>query len=70
VNFNVDTFHSKYLGDTTVRAAAAAMPNLKGYGTLTDLRVAMKLDPSLIDTINANLPNLAVPDLAALRRAA
>jgi hypothetical protein len=70
VSFNVDTFHSKYLGDTTVSTAAAAMPNLKGYGTLTDLRVAMTLDPTLIDTINANLPNLAVPDLAALRAAA
>ncbi len=70
VSFNVDTFHSTYLGDTTVSAAAAAMPNLKGYGTLTDLRVAMTLDPTLIDTVNANLPNLDVPDLAALRAAA
>jgi Ca2+-binding RTX toxin-like protein len=70
VNFNVDTFHSTYLGDTTVSAAAAAMPDLKGYGTLADLRVAMTLDPTLIDTINANLPNLDVPDLAALRAAA
>jgi len=70
VNFNVDTFHSTYLGDTTVSTAAAAMPNLKGYGTLTDLRVAMTLDPTLIDTINADLPNLNVPNLAALRAAA
>ena len=70
VNFNVDTFHSRYLGDTTVSTAAAAMPNLKGYGTLTDLRVAMTLDPTLIGTINANLPNLNVPNLAALRAAA
>jgi hypothetical protein len=46
------------------------MPNLKGYGTLTDLQVAMTLDPTLIDTVNANLPNLDVPDLAALRAAA
>jgi hypothetical protein len=70
VSFNVDTFHSKYLGDTSVSSAAAAMPNLRGYGTLTDLRVAMTLDPSLIDTVNADLPNLDVPDLAALRAAA
>ena len=30
----------------------------------------MTLDPGLIDTINANLANLDVPDLAALRAAA
>ena len=30
----------------------------------------MTLDPTLIDTVNANLPNLDVPDLAALRAAA
>lgn len=41
MNFNIDTYHSQYLGDTTVSTAAAAMPNLKGYGTLTDLQVAM-----------------------------
>jgi Ca2+-binding RTX toxin-like protein len=70
VNFNVDSYHTQYLGDTTVSTAAAAMPNLKGYGTLTDLQVAMTLDPSLIDTVNANLPNLDVPDLASLRAAA
>jgi EF hand len=70
VSFNVDTFHSKYLGNSTVSAAAAAMPELKGYGTLTNLRVAMTLDPTLIDTINANLPNLNTPDLATLRAAA
>jgi hypothetical protein len=38
------------------------------YGTLADLRIAMTLDPTLIDTINANLPNLDVPKLAALQR--
>src|SRR5262249_55180647 len=35
VSFTTDPFHSVYLGDTSVSAAAAAMPNLKGYGTLT-----------------------------------
>jgi Ca2+-binding RTX toxin-like protein len=70
VNFNVDTFHSTYLGDTTVSAAAAALPDLKGYGTLADLRVAMTLDPALIDTVTTNLADLDVPDLAALRTAA
>src|ERR1051326_8464689 len=70
VDFNVDTYHSHYLGDTSVSAAAAAMPNLKGYGTLTDLHVAMTLTPSLIDTVNANLVNLNTTDLPSLRAAA
>jgi hypothetical protein len=44
VSFTIDPFHTTYLGDTTVSSAAAGMPNLKGYGTLADLRVAMTLD--------------------------
>jgi hypothetical protein len=47
VSFTIDPFHSRYLGNTTVSAAAAALPNLKGYGTLTDLQVAMTIDPAL-----------------------
>jgi hypothetical protein len=46
------------------------MPNLKGYGTLTDLQVAMTLDPALIDTVNVNLSNLNQVDLTSLRAAA
>jgi Ca2+-binding RTX toxin-like protein len=82
VSFSIDPFHSVYKGSASVSAAAAALPNLKGYGTLTDLRVAMTIDPALatagqasapptlIDTINANLSNLNQIDLNALRAAA
>jgi hypothetical protein len=70
VTFTTDPFDSKYLGDTSVSPQAALEPNLKGYGTLADLRVAMTLDPTLIDTVNANLPNLSSLDLASLRDAA
>lgn len=70
VSFTTDPLHSVYLGDTSISTAAAAMPNLKGYGTLTDLRVAMTLDPSLINTFNANIGNLNQINLAALRDAA
>jgi Ca2+-binding RTX toxin-like protein len=70
VSFTIDPFYTTYLGDKTVSAAAAAMPNLKGYGTLADLRVAMTLDPTLIDVVNANLPNLNQINLGALRAAA
>ena len=67
VNYSTDTFHSRYLGDTSVSEAASAMPNLKGFGTLADLHVAMTLDPSLIDFVNDTLPNLTALDLASLR---
>jgi len=70
VSFTVDPFRSKYLGDASVSAAAAALPNLKGYGTLADLHVAMTLDPLLINVMNDNLANLGVADLTALRAAA
>jgi Ca2+-binding RTX toxin-like protein len=70
VSFNTDPFHSTFAGDTSVSAAAAAMPNIKGYGTLTDLQVAMTLDPGLIGIVNANLGNLNNPDLNQLRAAA
>lgn len=70
VNFNTDPFHSVFAGDTSISAAAAVMPNIKGYGTLTDLQVAMTLDPGLIDIVNANLLNLATPNIDQLRAAA
>jgi hypothetical protein len=47
VKFSTDPFHSVYKGDKSVSTAAAALPDLKGFGTLTDLRVAMTIDPAL-----------------------
>jgi len=70
VSFNTDPYHSTFTGDTSVSQAAAAMPDLKGFGTLADLHVAMTLDPGLIDIVNSNLANLNSPDLATLRSAA
>ncbi|WP_420970809.1 calcium-binding protein [Bradyrhizobium sp. B120] len=69
VVLTTDPFHSEYKGDKSVSAAAAAKPDLKGYGTLTDLHVAMTLDPTLIDVVNATLPLLTTPNLPALREA-
>src|SRR5262249_31768935 len=77
---------SEFRGETDASAEAAALPDLKGFGTLPDLHVAMTLDPalavaadphaqsplpaSLIDVVTATLPNLNVVDLAAVRQAA
>ncbi|KJC54173.1 hypothetical protein UP10_40625 [Bradyrhizobium sp. LTSPM299] len=69
VVLSTDPFHSEYKGDKSVSAAAAAKPDLKGYGTLTDLRVAMTLDPTLIDVVAATLPSLNIPSLPELRLA-
>ncbi|HEX8665517.1 MAG TPA: calcium-binding protein [Beijerinckiaceae bacterium] len=44
---------SRYLGDTTVSAAAAALPNLKGFGNMTDLSVAMTNDATLLNQVSA-----------------
>jgi Ca2+-binding RTX toxin-like protein len=82
VLFAIDALHSVYKGSTSISPVAAVLPNLKGFGTLADLRVAMTIDPALatagqtgapptlIDVINANLPNLNQIDLNALRAAA
>ena len=71
VTLSTDPVNSQFLGNTTVSADAAATGvNLKGYGTLTDLQVAMTLDPQLISTVKDTLPTLDVIDLDQLRVAA
>jgi hypothetical protein len=52
----VRTFHFE---NTTVSGAAAALPELKGYGIVKDLRVAMTGDPTLLAMVTAvkNLPS-------------
>jgi Ca2+-binding RTX toxin-like protein len=65
-----DDFNTKWTGDDTISTAAATLPEIKGYGTLTSLRIAATLDPTLIDVIEDTLPLLNSTDLAALRVAA
>jgi hypothetical protein len=76
VSFQINTRDTTFTGDTGVSAAAAALPNLKGYGTLTDLRVAMTRDPALADSalgpslmsvVQQTLPTLTSLDLPTLR---
>ena len=70
VGFVVDQQNTNWLGDTAISATAAALPDLHGVGTLTSLRVAMTLDPTLASTVASALSGLNVLDLAALRAAA
>jgi Ca2+-binding RTX toxin-like protein len=58
---------SKYTGDTTVSAAAAALMNLKGFGTLTDLAVAMTSDATLLGEVSAMKARPTTAGWATLR---
>lgn len=69
IGFRVNQQVTTWLGDRTISAAAAALPELKGFGTLTDLRVAMTLDPSLQTVVAGVLPALDTLDLAVMRDA-
>ena len=64
VTFTTDPFNSHYLGDTSVSPQAALEPNLKGYGTLADLRVAMTLDPILVEWDPADRVQGGAPDVS------
>ena len=59
---------SKYLGDATVSAAATATAmNLKGFGDLTDLAVAMSHDATLLAEVTAFKALAADTNWTALR---
>jgi Ca2+-binding RTX toxin-like protein len=53
VMLNSNPADTKWLGSNTVSAAAAALPELKGYGTIADLRVKMTTDATLLTRVDA-----------------
>ena len=67
VRFAIDNYNTRYLGDTTISTAAAALPEVKGYGVLPNLRVAMTQDTTLRDAVEAVLPTLNSLDIDTLR---
>jgi len=69
VQLDTDNHNTRWTGDSSVSAAAASRPDLKGFGTLTDLHVAMTLDPGLIGVVDAASPGLNSLSLASLRAA-
>jgi Ca2+-binding RTX toxin-like protein len=69
VAFTINETATRWLGDSTVSAAAAALPQLKGFGTVTDLRVAMTADAAL-ETLVADFVVNATTDLAVLKAGA
>jgi len=69
VSFFSDQMNTIWLGDKSISATAAALPEVKGFGTLTDLRVAMNLSPTLATTVANTLSDLNTPNLEELRYA-
>jgi Ca2+-binding RTX toxin-like protein len=66
VVFDVNTANTHYLGDTTVDATAAILPQLTGFGTVKDLRVAMTQDAALKAQVSAFVANTTT-DLSTLK---
>ncbi|SDG42860.1 calcium-binding protein [Paraburkholderia phenazinium] len=49
--FNNSQLDSQYEGNYQFNPAVLTLPNLRGYGTLPDLYVAMSLDPTLLQMV-------------------
>lgn len=66
----LDNQNTTYAGpDITISTAAAAEPELKGYGTLVSLRQALSVAPGDVSLVDAtmNSLNFNVRDMASLR---
>jgi len=65
----INETNSKWLGDSTVDATAAALPELAGFGEVRSLRVAMTSDATLKADVTAFV-NSSSTDLPTLETAA
>lgn len=59
VRFSMNDTDTQFLGNSTVSAAAAALPNLKGFGILPNLAVSMTSDTTLLTRVS-NFSKLAI----------
>ncbi|WP_281383142.1 calcium-binding protein, partial [Aureimonas pseudogalii] len=69
VSLLVDNFQTTYLGDKSVSADIAKLPNIKGHGSLTDLHVALTASNGLEQTVEATLATFKITTLSDLRSA-
>ena len=53
--FNVNTAQTRFLGDETVSEDIAALPNVKGFGNVPSLHVAMNKDSKLKEMVETYL---------------
>ncbi|WP_186169899.1 calcium-binding protein [Burkholderia gladioli] len=63
--FDNNPVNSKFKGNFSLNPEVLDLPNLRGYGTLTDLSVAMSVDPALLGMVEKFLKGVIddVPDL-------
>ena len=69
VAFATNTYNSEWLTDVTITTEALALPEVKGHGTLPDLRAAMSYDTTFASAVQSALQNFTSPDLSDLRAA-
>ncbi len=69
VHFAMNNRDSAWLGDSSISNTAILQPEIKGYGTLPNLRIAMTLDPSLETVVANSIPLMNSPNLQDLRTA-
>ncbi|WP_337660613.1 calcium-binding protein [Anderseniella sp. Alg231-50] len=50
--FDANQVDSKYLGDVTISAAALALPSIRGFGNIKDLRTEMTLTATLLTLVD------------------
>ncbi len=50
--FDASQVDSKYLGDVTISATAAALPSIRGFGNIKDLRSEMSLNATLLTQVS------------------
>ena len=50
--FDANQVDSKYLGDVTLSAAALALPSIRGFGNIKDLRTEMTLNATLLTQVS------------------
>ena len=66
VRFNVDQVNTEFLGDTTVSATAALLPELNGAGELPSLHIAATLAPELVNIVQTAASGANQVDLVGL----
>lgn len=66
---DISHIDTRYLGNTTVSAAAEELPQLRGFGNVADLRVAMSGDATLLSQVQS-FNQMATSNLATLKSVA
>jgi Ca2+-binding RTX toxin-like protein len=69
VVLDISHIDTRYVTNTTVSAAAAALTELRGFGNVADLRMAMSEDTALLSQVQA-FDQLDTNDLAILKQSA